>query len=164
MGTYPQSEFELYFDTNGSSLLHHGLLAELGKHTAKMSEEEAVNFLLAFVQKSFAYKTDDEQFGREKYFFVEESLHFPYNDCEDRSVLFSWLVSKLVGIKVVGLVYPGHMTTAVALKNIKADYATADVHGSQFVIADPTYIGATVGMAMPSYQKLKPKRIIDIQL
>lgn len=163
MGTYPQSEFELYFDTNGSPLLQQGLLTELGKHTAKMSEEEAVNFLLAFVQKSFAYKTDDEQFGREKYFFVEESLHFPYNDCEDRSVLFSWLVSKLVGIKVVGLVYPGHMTTAVALKNIGTDYATADYQGNRLVIADPTYIGATAGMAMPSYEKLKPKRVVDIK-
>ncbi|HEY0666313.1 MAG TPA: hypothetical protein VGD24_09625 [Gallionella sp.] len=161
MGTYPQSEFELYFDTGGSSLLAHGLLTELEKHTSKMNEEEAVNFLLAFVQQSFPYKTDDEQFGREKYFFVEESLHYPYNDCEDRSVLFSWLVSRLLGIKVVGLVYPGHMTTAVALKTVKPGYATADYQGNHLVIADPTYIGATVGMAMPSYEKLKPKRVID---
>lgn len=163
MGTYPQSEFELYFDTSASPLLDHGLLVELKKHTAKMDEEEAVNFLLAFVQKSFPYKTDDEQFGREKYFFVEESLHYPFNDCEDRSVLFSWLVLKITGTRVIGLVYPGHMTTAVALNSVKANYATVDYQGNRFVIADPTYIGATVGMAMPTYEKLKPKRVIDIR-
>ncbi|KAF0206223.1 MAG: hypothetical protein FD173_383 [Gallionellaceae bacterium] len=163
MDTIPQSEFEMYFDTDGSSLLRQGLLAELKKYTASMGEEEAVNFLLSFVQKAFAYKTDDEQFGREKYFFVEESLHFPYNDCEDRSVLFAWLVHELVGIKVVGVLFPGHMTTAVALKQVGEGAFTVDFHGDRFVIADPTYIGASVGMAMPSYKKYKPTRMVEIQ-
>jgi hypothetical protein len=162
MASFPQSEFPLYFDTDGSSLVRSGLLAELKKHTAAMGEEEAVNFLLAFVQKAFAYKTDEVQFGYEKYFFVEESLHFPYNDCEDRSVLFSWLVHELLGLKTVGLLYPGHMTTAVALKQARADFSTVDYRGQRYVIADPTYIGATVGMAMPSYAKLKPNRVVEI--
>lgn len=163
MDTFPQSEFELYFDTDGSSLVRQGLLAELRKYTANMGEEEAVNFLLSFVQKAFAYKTDDEQFGREKYFFVEESLHFPYNDCEDRSVMFAWLVHELVGIKVVGVLFPGHMTTAVALKHVGEGAFTVDSQGKRFVIADPTYIGASVGMAMPSYKKYKPTRVVEIQ-
>ncbi len=163
MDTIPQSEFELYFDTDGSSLVRQGLLAELKKYTASMGEEEAVNFLLGFVQKAFAYKTDDEQFGREKYFFVEESLHFPYNDCEDRSVIFAWLVHELLGIKVVGVLYPGHMTTAVSLKQVGKGAFTVDYQGSRFVIADPTYIGASAGMAMPSYKNYKPTRIVDLR-
>lgn len=163
MGSFPQSEFELYFGTDGSSLMRSGLLAELKKYTAMMGEEEAVNFLLAFVQSSFAYKTDDDQFGREKYFFVEESLHFPYNDCEDRSVLFAWLVHELLGIEVIGLLYPGHMTTAVALKQARAGFSTVKYQGNHYVIADPTYVGASVGMAMPSYEKLEPKRVVEIQ-
>ncbi len=163
MGSFPQSEFPLYFDTDGSALLRQGLVAELRKHTATMGEEEAVNFLLAFVQKAFAYKTDADQFGYEKYFFVEESLYYPYNDCEDRSVMFAWLVHELLGIKTVGLLYPGHMTTAVALRQVRADFSTVEYQGSRFVIADPTYIGATAGMAMPSYAKLKPNRVVDIQ-
>ena len=163
MGTFPQTEFELYFDTDGSSLLRGALLSELKKYTATMGEEEAVNFLLAFVQKAFAYKTDAEQFGYEKYFFVEENMYFPFNDCKKRSVLFAWLVRELVGIKVVGVLYPGHMTTAVQLKQMNANYFTVDYQGKRFVIADPTYIGASVGMAMPSYEKYKPTRMVDIQ-
>lgn len=162
LGTFPQSEFELYFDTDGSSLIRKNLLAELRNYTAKMDQEEAVNFLLDFVQNAFAYKTDDAQFGYEKYFFVEESLHYPYNDCEDRSVIFAWLVHELLGIKVVGLVYPGHMTTAVAIKP-RSGFSTVDYQGQKMVIADPTYIGALVGMAMPSYEKLQPKRVVEIQ-
>lgn len=163
VATFPQSEFELYFDTDGSPLLREALLAELRRYTARMGQEEAVNFLLAFVQKAFAYKTDDEQFGYEKYFFIEESLYYPYNDCEDRSVLFAWLVRELVGIPVVGVLYPGHMTTAVELKQVKEGFFTVEHHNKRLVIADPTYIGASVGMAMPSYAKYKPKRLVDIQ-
>jgi hypothetical protein len=162
MSTFPQSEFELYFDTDGSALVRHSLLADLKKYTATMGEEEAVNFLLTFVQKAFAYKTDEEQFGYEKYFFVEESLYYPYNDCEDRAVLFAWLAHELLGIKAVGLLFPGHMTTAVELKQVRAEFSTVDFQDHRYVIADPTYIGATVGMAMPSYIKLKPSRVVEI--
>lgn len=163
MGTFPPIDFDLYFDTDGSPMLHEALLAELKKYTATMGEEEAVNFLLAFVQKSFAYKTDAEQFGYERNFFVEENMYYPYNDCKKRSVLFAWLVRELLGIKVIGLLYPMHMTTGVELKQVKEGYATVTHDGKRFVIADPTYIGATVGMAMPSYAKYQPKRIVEIQ-
>ena len=163
MESFPQSDFELYFDTDGSSILRHGLLDQLKKYTASMNEDEKVDFLLAFVQKSFAYKTDNDQFGREKSFFVEESLYFPYNDCEDRAVIFSWLVRELAGLKVVGLLYPNHMSTGVALSHPKAQYASVDFHGRQYVIADPTYIGASVGTPMPSYARLRPNRVVEIQ-
>lgn len=163
METFPQSDFDLYFDTDGSSILRHGLLDQLKKYTANMGEEEKVAFLLAFVQKAFAYKTDNNQFGREKSFFVEESLYFPYNDCEDRAVIFSWLVRELAGLKVVGLLYPNHMSTAVALTHPNPAYASVDVHGLKYIIADPTYIGAPVGTPMPSYAHLRPSRVVEIQ-
>jgi hypothetical protein len=162
LSTVPQSDFELYFNTEASTLFRQGLLPDLKKYTAAMDEEEAVNFLLAFVQKSFAYKTDEEQFGHEKSFFVEESMYFPYNDCKEHSVVFAWLVRELLGIKVIGLLYPGHLTTAVSLKQVRPEFSTVDYQGHRYVIADPTYINASVGMAMPSYAKLKPNRVVDI--
>jgi hypothetical protein len=163
MGTFPQTDFPLYFDTASSSQLRSALLSELKKYTATMGEEEAVDFLLTFVQHAFAYKTDIDQFGYQKCFFIEENIHFPYNDCKDRSVIFAWLVRELVGIKVVALLYPGHMTTAVELKQVKDGFSTVFYQGKRFVIADPTYIGASVGMPMPSYAKLQPTRVIDLQ-
>ena len=78
-------------------------------------------------------------------------------------MLFAWLAHELVGVKMIGLLYPGHMTTAVALKHVKPGYSTVDYQGARFVIADPTYIGASVGMAMPFYAKLKPNRVVEIQ-
>ena len=161
--SFPQIDFELYFDTDSSSLLRNGMLPQLRKYTSTMSEEEAVDFLLSFVQHAFAYKTDIDQFGYQKCFFIEESVYFPYNDCKDRSVIFAWLVRELLGVKVVGLLYPGHMTTAVELKQVKESFATVLYQGKHFVIADPTYIGASVGMPMPSYAKLNPTRVVEIQ-
>ncbi len=161
--SFPQIDFEVYFDTDSSSLLRQGLLPQLKNYTSAMSEDEAANFLLAFVQHAFAYKTDIDQFGYQKCFFIEESIYFPYNDCKDRSVIFAWLVRELLGIKVIGLLYPGHMATAVELKQINEGYATVFYQGKRFVIADPTYINASVGMPMPSYARLTPSRVVEIQ-
>lgn len=160
MNSFPQMDFELYFTTKGSASARDPLLAALRQNMQGMQEEEAVNFLLAFVQKAFAYKTDQDQFGYEKYFFVEEALHYPYSDCEDRSALFSWLVRELLGLKTVGLHYPGHMTTGVALKTAPKNGAGVEWQGERYTIADPTYINAGVGMAMPSYANTKPLRVI----
>ena len=161
--SFPPIDFELYFDTDSSAILRHGLLPQLRKYTSTMGEEESVNFLLSFVQHAFAYKTDIDQFGYQKCFFIEESIYFPYNDCKDRSVIFAWLVHELLGVKVVGLLYPGHMTTAVELKQVTEGQSSIVYQGKRFVIADPTYIGASVGMPMPFYAKLQPSRIVDIQ-
>jgi hypothetical protein len=161
MAAFPQMDFEIYFATNGSTAARSPLLQTLRQKIQGMSEVDAVNFLLAFVQKGFAYQTDEEQFGYEKYFYVEETLHYPYSDCEDRSVMFTWLVRQLLGLKTVGLHYPGHMTTAVALKSpLRNNWNTVEWQGERYVIADPTYINAGIGMAMPSYAKLQPLRVI----
>lgn len=163
MAGFPQMDFDLYFATQASPSAREPLLQALRERIQGMSETDAVNFLLAFVQKGFAYQTDQEQFGYEKYFFVEEALHYPYSDCEDRSALFSWLVRELTGLKTVGLHFPGHMTTAVAVKSARPEWKTVEWQGERFVIADPTYINAGIGMAMPSYAHLKPLRVIPVR-
>ena len=164
MAGFPQMDFDLYFATQASPSARDPLLQALRQRMQGLSQEESVNFLLAFVQKGFDYKTDQDQFGYEKYFFVEEALYYPYSDCEDRSALFSWLVRELLGLKTVGLHYPGHMTTGVALRggnaNTNGNWSSIDWQGERYVIADPTYINASIGMAMPSYANIKPLRVI----
>ena len=121
-----------------------------------LNELDAVNLLLNFVQKKFEYKTDNEQFGKEKWFFPEDQLHYPYSDCEDRSVFFTYLVKKLLNLKVIGLNYPGHVAIAVAFNGSVNGYAI-NYKGYSYIIADPTYIGATAGMCMPQFVNIKPK-------
>lgn len=108
------------------------------------------------MQTAFDYKTDGDQFGYEKPFFVDELFYYPYSDCEDRAVLYSYLVHTLMGLDVVLLEYPNHMATAVCFdENIDGDYIT--VSGKKYIICDPTYIGASIGLAMPQFKNVAAK-------
>lgn len=159
LNTYPQLDLALYFKSAVAEVAESPLLQQLAKEMEGMNETEAVNFLLRFVQTSFGYKTDDVQFGRENYLFPEETIFYPYSDCEDRSVLFAWLVRRLLSLDVIGLNYPGHVATAVQLQHaIEGDYVVHD--GKRYTVADPTYINATVGMAMPEFKNNRPEVIL----
>ncbi|MCU0445368.1 MAG: hypothetical protein MUE85_10655 [Microscillaceae bacterium] len=156
---YPLTDPYIFFRAEPGEFTRKSLIDNLKPIVADMSELSAVNFLLAFVQKSFAYQTDQEQFGREKTFFIEETLHYMYSDCEDRAILFAYLVGELLGLPVIGLDYPGHIATAVSFKQ---DY-TGDFtmfNQQKYLICDPTYIGAAVGNAMSNYVNLTPEVIV----
>lgn len=48
------------------------------------SNRAKVDILLSFIQGSVVYKTDQEQFGKERYMLAEECLYYPYSGCVDR--------------------------------------------------------------------------------
>ena len=122
------------------------------------SQREAVNILLRFVQTAFDYQTDNDQFGREKSLIGIETLYYPYSDCEDRSVIFSYLIRSLLNLEVIVLDYPGHIATAVYLEGqISGD--TIQYGNKIYQICDPTYINAEIGMAMPKFRKKNPEII-----
>ncbi len=158
LASYPQLDLAAYFDAPPASVTRESLRAGLAPQIRDLPKRDAVNFLLHFVQHSFPYARDEEQFGEENYLTVEENLHYPYSDCEDRSVLLAWLIRDLLRLPVVALDFPGHVAIAVRLDPLPGDWA-ATLKGHTYVIADPTYIGADVGMAMPSVQQQRPKVI-----
>ncbi|MDP3451611.1 MAG: hypothetical protein Q8R90_01540 [Bacteroidales bacterium] len=152
---YPQLEMGVYFNAAVSMQAKESIAASLLPVISEMSEREAVEFLLSFAQNSFKYKTDIDQFGYEKFFFAEEILFYPYSDCEDRAVFFSYIVRDLLGLDVVGVEFPEHMAAAVNLSQIvPGDYLT--YNNRRYVITDPTYLGAPVGSAMPQFRESSP--------
>jgi hypothetical protein len=158
---YPFSDFSIYFSSPPSSLAGSSLANSLKPLIKNKNEFEAVNFLLRFAQSATEYQTDQEQFDREKPLFVEESLCYAYSDCEDRSVFFSYLVSELLGLDVIGIDYPNHIATAVNFKSeVKGTYFTHN--DKKYVICDPTYLDADVGMLMPGYED-QESNIIEIK-
>jgi len=156
--TYPQTVLSVYANTPLSSVTLKSLEKELLPYLKDVTEEEALTFLLKFVQQAFAYKTDMEQFGYEKYFFSEELFHYPYSDCEDRSVLFSQLVRRFIGLDVVLLDYPDHVATGVKLrKPVEGDCVF--VNNERYIVCDPAYIGAPMGRAMAKYRNVNARII-----
>lgn len=145
----PQCDYGVYAKAPVVGSLAQEVLGTLRPLVQGKSEVDAANLLLNFVQTGFKYATDEEQFGFEKPFFVEELFYYPACDCEDRSVLFGWLVRELLGLDVVYLDYPNHIATAVQFKGeVKGDFLTVD--GKRYTVCDPTYIGASIGMTMPN--------------
>ncbi len=152
----PQCDYSVYanaaYDRQFASAVITGLTAAVqGK-----SEAEAAALLLDYVQHAFDYATDNQQFGYEKPFFIEEMFYYPQCDCEDRSVFFRFLVKHILGLDAVLLEYPNHIATAVNFSgSATGDYVS--VGGKPYTVCDPTYIGAGIGMAMPQFKNTAAK-------
>ncbi len=154
--TYPSSEiggdlmtrWAMYANTPMAKSVVEQLYPKLKEQLNGLNQRDAVNKLLAFVQHSLEYKYDEDVWGHDRAFFAEETLFYPYADCEDRSILFSRLVRDLLGMPVALVFYPGHLATAVAFsEQVAGDYIP--IKDDNFVVCDPTYIGAPVGRTMP---------------
>lgn len=149
---YPQMEVKNYAAVAVDRIFSIDLLKSFADSLHRKTLHEQLSFLLKWTQDSFKYIRDEVQFGREKPFFVEENFFYPGNDCEDRAILFSYLVWHLLGLDVVLVEYEGHVATAVAIEG-KGDHFL--LQGRKFLVCDPTYIHAGIGQSIPKYKKEK---------
>lgn len=165
--TYPISsighdlmtQWSQYANTPISNSVKDNLYPKLRKMLSGLSQLESVERLLNLVQTGLKYGYDSEIWGGERVFFAEESLYYPYCDCEDRSILFSRLVRDLLGLDVVLVYYPNHLATAVCFtETVTGDHLS--INGQRFVVCDPTYIGAPVGRTMPQMNNSTAKVIL----
>ncbi len=157
--TYPTSyvgedfttRWAMYANTPMDESVKEQVYPVLLKELQGLSELDAVNRLLNLVQTGLEYEYDDKVWGYDRAFFAEESLYYPYCDCEDRSILFTRLVRDLLGLECVLVYYPGHLASAVhftSLSEPHGDYFT--YNDKDFIVCDPTFINAGVGMQMSS--------------
>lgn len=141
------TRWAFYANVPASEEMLSNLYPKLRELIKGKSQWEASNRLLNWVQTGFVYEYDDKVWGDDRAFFPDETLFYPYCDCEDRSILFSRLVRDLMGLEIVLLYYPGHLATAVHFtEDVAGDYLT--VNGKRFVVCDPTFINANVGRTM----------------
>lgn len=158
LDTYPIVEWPIYGKAPVSPELKSVLWPVMSLLTEGMSEIEAVNLLLGFHNYAFNYKTDGDQFGREKPFFFDENYYYPYNDCEDRAIMFAKLVNSILGLDVVYLKYPHHLATAVCFSSgqqPKGTYVVVD--GRNYYVCDPTCQGGKAGYLAGQYSNSKPE-------
>ena len=152
-----QTDIPVYAKSCLSATFHNDLLSQVKSQIQGLSEVEAVSRLMHFIQYAFKYATDDDQFGCEKPFFIEESFYYPYNDCEDRAVLLTFLVRNLLGLNVHLLHFPEHEATAICFTDQSLNGDGYIYNGKKYLICDPTYIGAGIGRCMPQYENVKPE-------
>jgi len=160
MATYPQVDYKVFFNAPLETVTYENIVDGLKPYIKNKKASESLNFLLSFVQKAFKYERDDEQFGHEKVMFADETLYYKASDCEDRAVLYARLIKDLFGIGVVGVKYKDHMSTAL---HIPMQGDSVKVSGERYVIADPTYINASLGKSIPKYRSIMPESFIHVR-
>jgi len=156
LDTYPLCDLNSYFHSGISEYNYTVLDSLLNPAMLNKNNRKKVDLLLNFCQNSLKYETDEEQFGKERYLFAEESFYYPYCDCEDRAILLSTLVKHYTGLSSVALDFPGHVALAVHFpEEEKGTYVTyAD---KKYIVCDPTYIHAKSGMLPEEFKKFKPE-------
>ncbi len=149
--SYPQVGYQNYFFAPESILLDESIKKAFEPLILGKSQSEALDIVLSFVQHAFRYQVDTEQFSVEKVMFPSETIFYTYSDCEDRAILFSYMVKLLFGMDVLGLKYPNHMATAVQIdEKLEGEYVV--YKDKPYIVADPTYVNAKIGLSMPQYR------------
>lgn len=154
LDTSPYSVWAIHGNTPVSDEIKEQLYPSLRQVTDGKSQYEALQFLLKVAQ-SFPYGYDEEIWGRERAFWMEESWAYPESDCEDHAVNFSHMVRDILGLDVCLVYYPGHLSSCVAVTddNITGDFVTYD--GKNYIVCDPTYFYCDVGRTSPSNNNAK---------
>lgn len=162
--TFPIVDWNLYGLAPMSPQAEHTLFPVMQILTEGLGEEEAVNLILNYMNYGFRYMTDQDQFEREKPFFPDENFYYPYNDCEDRAILFSRIVKRVLGLDAVYLFYPGHLAAAVRFSpGVNVNGATVEVDGIPYVVCDPTCKGGTAGYLAEEFRNVAAK-VYKVQL
>jgi hypothetical protein len=152
---YPQMGFGNYQQSKEVTLFEQEVQRAFREPLRELNEKEKVQYLLSFVH-SLPYQTDQQQFGKEKWMFPQEIIYYPYSDCDDRTIFFAFLVRQLIGLPVIGLLYPDHICTAIGFSG-SVSGTSVSWKGREFIVCDPTYINSSVGMSMPQYIGVEAK-------
>ena len=133
---YPIVDYEANFNIPLSKELYQSLIPILKKNTADLTTEKGVEYLMRFTRYAFLFKSDTEQFGKEKRLTPEQTLIYGESDCEDRAALFYYLVKELYNLPMLVLSYPEHVT--IAVKFDKAIGRPLLYKGEAYSICEPT--------------------------
>ncbi len=170
--TYPSASigdnymtlWQMYAETPLEKGIREQLYPAMRERLQGMSKVEAVRQILWWTQgyddrnkenthpEYFQYAYDETIWDKDRAFFGEETLFYPWCDCEDRAILFSHLVRDIVGLDVALVHYPGHLATAVAFtESVRGDAFIAS-DGRHFTVCDPTILGGDIGETMDIVQ------------
>ncbi len=156
---YPMTPIDFYFALPVSATFKESIEENIAPHLKNMDRSESIHFLLNLVQQGFMYQTDAEQFNREKYMVPEEMLYYNNSDCDDRTIMFSYLINELLHLNVIALDFNGHICSAVQVPDSEVK-GNLIHNGIEYLVCDPTYTSAPPGIILPPFQ-VKDATIID---
>lgn len=161
----PQTDVAIFFNETVTSDVFKNIIEPLKKiiDERKWSRREAVAFLHSFALYGFKYQDDASTKRGEHTNSIEETLVSLASDCEDRSILLSAVIRGALGLKVIGIEFPNHITIAVNIPDLQNEPHDEmyEHKGARYLSADPSCFG-DLGNVNPLFKGAPPKRIIDI--
>lgn len=158
VGASPLTRWTAYASMPASEEIRRDIYPTLRRAVAGLNQYEAVDLLLKVAQK-FPYGYDSEIWGGERVFFMDESWHYPYSDCEDHAINFAHLVRDILGLEVCLVSYPNHLSAAVEITDGTAKGNIYRFQGKEYMSTDATYFGARAGSTMPAMVSAKASLI-----
>jgi hypothetical protein len=143
-----------------STTLSNSLIPIIKQITAGKPWKESLEIIASLTRTGFAYKTDEEVYGKSKPMITEEIFHYKWSDCEDRSALFYSIVKEVIQFPMIAIAFSDHITIAVSTPTPIGD-TSIEFQGKKYYICDPTGpIGSFEIGDMPSEYKRKKFEII----
>jgi hypothetical protein len=133
---YPIVDFESYFNIPLSKATYASLIPILKENIKKMPTKKGVDYLMRFTRYAFLYEDDELALGKEKRFSPEQTLLNNQSDCDDRAALFFYLVKEIYNLPMIALLYPTHITMAVAFDKPVGDGIL--YNGKVYSVCEPT--------------------------
>ncbi|MDQ3072212.1 MAG: hypothetical protein M3Q97_02950 [Bacteroidota bacterium] len=135
--TYPKLSLYTYTRVPLSGSAYNSVIPALRKALEGKDTYTSVRMLLSFTRQAFAYETDAAGYNeRELVLTPEQTLLAPYSDCEDRAVLFYYLVKELLGLDAVFIDFPTHVAVAVGMNETYG--LTFDFKNRKYTFCEPT--------------------------
>lgn len=153
---YPQMPVSGFALSNLQPALRASLVKQVRQQLEGMEGDAKVEALLSFMHKVFDYATDEDFHGFEKPYFLEETLYYPKNDCEDRAIFYTYFLWNALDREAQLVSFPGHEAATVRMDK-PVNGKGYDFGGERFYISDPTFIGSHTGQIMPPYRDTPPK-------
>lgn len=133
---YPVVDFGTYFNIPLSKETYQSLIPTLKENVKKMDTKQGVDYLMRFTRYAFLYEDDAVAYGAEKRFSPEQTLISAQSDCDDRAALFFYLVKEIYNLPMIALLYPTHITMAVAFDRPVG--TPVYYNGQAYSICEPT--------------------------
>ncbi len=143
----PLTLWAINANTPASPEIRNSLYPTLRRAVEGKTDLEGVNILLHLAQ-SFKYGYDEEIWGRDRAFFMDESWYYPYSDCEDHAINFARMVRDIMNLDVALVSYPDHLAAAVAFTDPEVNGDYFNFEGKKYIICDPTIFYSNVGRTM----------------
>ncbi len=104
--TYPDMKISNYLNFPLSIEAYNSLIPSLKELIKEKTEIEQLRLLLSFTRQAFKYGHDQDHYERINVIFSpEQTLLHEFSDCEDKSVLFCYIVKELLNKEVILVQY-----------------------------------------------------------